>query len=366
MTEALMETTESTQQIESSGDTVKFDSTGEVEHVPASVNEAFERTFGPSRHQQNNVRHQADELVEAGETSVDEPEGVQPKPEVPVPQPVLERQKVAPAQQAETEAGVQLDPNLRLAANALGWSDEKIDSFVAASPDLAAETFSRIYDSYVNLSRQMLSHGPQVAPAAQVQQQPAAQSTESKLDKLFADLTAFGKANGEDLVERLILPLKDEIVQPFREMQAKLQAAEDRAVQSEARSTLADLRKSHTDIYGSDPNKLSLEQQKAVRELGELADHVRSVAQLKGQEMSVSDAIRRAHLLYTYDRVQERTRKELVSSVQNRQRSLTLRPNNRAQIAGKQATMGSNKSEQAAIEAYESRATELGYDLHKG
>jgi hypothetical protein len=262
---------------------------------------------------------------------------------------------VAEGEEAKDAAPATIDPNLRYVAQEFGWKDEKIDALFKADPELAQQTLQSLSDAYTNLSRQMVQP-TQVAPAPVAQPAAQPQAPTSKLDQLYADLQSFAEENGDSVVERLLKPLKEEVIEPFRQFQAELQVQKSRAIAAEAGATISTLRQKFGDVYG-DEGKASPAQQQTLSQLAQLADQIRSGAKAQGRELSVKDALNRAHLIVTADRRESDGRKQVQAQVQTRAKAIVARPTPRARPTAE------GRSEAKAMEALERRAAELGIEL---
>lgn len=272
--------------------------------------------------------------------------------DAPAAEETTEEEGQAPADEQAAEAAV-LDPNLRFAAEQFGWTADKIDKLYAADPELATSTFENLLNAFTNLSRQnnpAASMTPQGNPAAQ-------QQAVSRLDKLYSDLKSFAAENGEPLADHF-KAIHEEVIVPFRQMQAELAVQKQQAVRAEVNTVVNDLGKQFPAVYGSG-DKATLVQQQSRQQLYTLADQFRAGASLQGKEMSVADALKRAHLVLTADQRIAEGRKQVVQQVQKRSKAITARPTQRRNPSA----MGVSKGESAAAEAYERRANELGIEV---
>lgn len=292
------------------------------------------------------AQEEKDELEQEG--VLEDGETVEPEAEVETGEDVA-----IPAEEAAVESAV--DPNHRFAAQQFGWTDEQIDSFAKANPELAASTFTNLLGAFTNLSRQAMPATAQRLPQQQQTTQP--QAPVSRLDTLYANLKNFAEENGDTMVEQLLKPLHEEVIIPFRQIQAELAVAKTQAVRSEVNTVVADLAKQFPTVYGSE--KTTLVQQQTRQQLYQMADQFRAGANLQGKEMSVSDALKRAHLVLTADQRIAEGRKQVVQQVQKRNKSITARPTQRRTPSA----MGVSKGNDAAAEAYERRAHELGIEI---
>lgn len=262
------------------------------------------------------------------ESAVDEVEEGQDEPAV-QPQPVVKAAK----QEANKAT---LPASLLQAARRAGWTPEDATAFHAANPELAAKTFEKLHGTFNDLSQRYAALGqqrnqPPVAPWQRQQQQPAPQpepaAPTNSLDKLFSELDKFAEANGEDITERFVKPLYQELVVPFRQMQAAYESQRMAAMKSEVSNTFQSFGKDYADLYGG--KTLNADQNKARFEVAQLADQIRSGAGLQGQDITVSEALERAHALYTVGRQQQTIRQQITGKVQKRASSITARPSQR-------------------------------------
>lgn len=308
-------------------------------------------------------QEQADELDEEGLTTVNDPEGhgenKDEKTEV-------EGEAVEPVVEETTEELPTLDPNLRFVATEFGWTDDKINKLLKVDPELAQETFSRMADAYTNLSRSMLNpNGPQVAPGTHQNAAPAAQpqATVNPLDALFSadSLKQFAESNGQEMVDKFLKPFAEErqaMQKSMNTLQAYVEVQERRAVASEATTVVSKLSEKFGDLYGKDSLQLSEAQQTARRNLGGIADQIRAGAKQQGRELTVTEALNRAHLIVSADHSRQAVRKDITEQVQKRNKQITAKPSQRRNPVSVNA-----KSDDQATDAYLRKAAELGIEV---
>lgn len=302
------------------------------------------------------AREQTDELKQEG---LEDEDGVEPEAET-VADPVEEE---APAEEAGEQAFTEpLDPNLRFAAQQFGWTDDKIDKLYAADPEMAAMTFTNLLGAFTNLSRQGgLNPAQQPAsqlpnPAAQLQQQ----AQQSKFLSLIGNLKEFTEANGEPLGD-MLKALHEEVYQPLMAMRAEYAVAKQQQIAAEASTTTTSLSDKFPDFYGKGEQQTLVHKQN-LNMLYQWADRIRAGAADQGREMSVKDAINKAHLILTADKRVAEGRQQVRSQVQKRAKSITARPTQRVNPRG----AGVSKGDNAAAEAYSRRAQELGIEVGYG
>jgi len=309
-------------------------------------------------HNRRAKQEQQAELVEDGEEPDPSLEDDAPQPE---PQSEEEATPEAPAPEPVAQDQNDIDPTLRyFAETELGWSKDKIDRLVKADPEIATETISKLAESYTNLSRQFLNPASSVAPStpAPEQQQPAQpQAPTSKLDEFFGKLNEFAEANGEELSD-FIKALKDEVVDGYREMRAAYEVQQKELLRTEARTVFTDLSKRFADLYGSEDKAATEKQNEAKQRLGELADQIRTAAKLQGRELSVREALNRAHLIVSADYRDAVVRKQITEQVQKRGNAITARPTQR-----RNPVTSASKTRATAEDAYAKKAAELGIEI---
>lgn len=289
---------------------------------PAEVAEAQGPTSDPPRNPaalRREAKQQVEELEEqaAAEASDEPAETEQEEPAV---------------DEVEEPSTPAVDPNHREVAHQFGWTDERIDKLAAADPQLAADTLQALADTYTNLSRQYLQPAAPVQPAPQYQQPPAPQQA-SGLDVLFSpeQLRQFAETNGQEIVDKFLKPFAAErsaMQQEVARLTGFVQAQERQAVAAEANTAFAELSKVNGDLYGKD-TAFSAVQKFAREQVAQVADQLRAGAKLQGRDLSVSEALKRAHLVLTGDRKTAEGRKAVTEQVQKRAKQITARPTQR-------------------------------------
>jgi hypothetical protein len=302
------------------------------------------------------AKEQKDELVQEGLEDADSLEA--PAEDAAEGEQTADEPAEESAEGEATEPVVDLDPNLRFAAQHVGGlSDDDINEFYQQNPTLATRVFENYLSAFSAMSRQsgmLPATSPQQTPAPAAQRQ--AQTT-SNIDKILGNLKEFAEVNGEPLAD-FVKALHEEAIVPLRQMQAELAVAKQQAVAAEATNSTEKLAETFSDVYGKG-EKVNLLQKTNRQKLYEVADQLRSGAYQQGHEMSVKDAINRAHLIVTADKQVAAGRKQVQQQVQKRAKQITARPTHRM----KPSSPGNAKGETTAAEAYRQRATELGIDI---
>lgn len=248
----------------------------------------------------------------------------------------------------KNESSGKLDPSLRSIAKDLGgWSESDINDFVRANPTLARITFQKIADSYNNVSMQYAQAARNGAPALQaqqpVQQDASAQKQTATLDSLYSDLGRFQEVAGQEMVDRFIKPLKNEVLEPLREVINFVNQQRAETVRQEVYKGFDGVAKDgYEDFYGK-ADSLNDKQKSNRQQVAQVADMVHAGATRQNVQMSYGEAIRRAHLIVNADRMQMTARKQLLGQAQKRSTQITARPSNRLSRVGKsgdEAAMG--------------------------
>lgn len=308
-----------------------------------------------ARIRRNERNRQAKEEVESEELEAEEAATPADKTEE-----AVEGDEVAAKDEVENiDPSAKLDPALRFVAQEFGWTDDRINKLVAADPEFATETFTRLADLYSSSSRQLLNPGSLVAPGTQEQNTPAQNGEPlGKLDKLYSNLAAFAEVNGQSLVDEFLTPLKQELIDPVRQLMAEVQVQKDELNRTEARSTMGKLEDKFGDFYGKTDSTQSPVQKQNREALGKLADQIRYASKVQGKELSIANALNRAHLLVTADHRERAVRNQIKEQVQKRSKSITAKPTQRLN-----PTLVAAKSGAKASDAISRFWAEKGVDI---
>jgi hypothetical protein len=363
------------QSVDQSADSVGDAGASSESLVTPEIEAKFAEVFGDggsgagdaSARQRQADAEQQEELDEAAQADADsaagdDPAGSAKQDEDPAKTP----DPKAAATPATEEATATLSPVLRQAAQRAGWSKEDIEGFYAQNPALAERTFERLHGSFNDLSSRYAQLGQPQNPARPQPGQPtpaagaaptATPATTQQLDALFSEaaLKQFGEDNGQDLVEKLLKPLGTEVIQPFRQMKAEMeqmkawvQAQQSEALAKEVNLVFKGWEGEFADLYGKN-GQTTKEQHDARAQVAQLADQIMAGAAMQGVQLSVSDALERAHALHTVDQRHEIERKRLVEQVKTRSNRITARPTQRK--VARTVDDGAARSDKAAIEA---------------
>lgn len=334
----------------------------------AAASEKMNEIFG-----RNDARNQADELEEEGLEGPDNPDG-DAKPEAKEeekdgttePPDEEEEKPVVEEDDAEKQAKDErqklldaFDPNLvRVAKELGGWKQVDIDEFIATNPVLARVTFSNMAAGYNALSLQYAQASRSgVAHPALAQQPPQAVATQqsmSALDELLAKperLAALSEIAGKELTDAFIKPMLDERKQMVED-RAFIAGLRRDAVIREINDSFTQIAKDGFEEFYGKNGEVTKDQNDNRFRVGQLADQVRAGAQMQGVNMSINEALRRAHLIVTADQTKQQARREVVQQVKKRSTQITARPTARKATAKSDSTSKSDAQALAVVEKF--------------
>jgi len=272
----------------------------------------------------------------------------------------------------EDEKAAELDARLQQAAERAKLTPENIAAMGDAAPEVLrrlADGFDAVSSDFAALGRKASGEpGPMEQGKAGAEHEEAPKGAEKKGEEDFtfpmddADREAFGELTEEKILKPAASAINTLRGQLEEQRQAMRQLASVLALR-EADSFFATAAKDYGEMFGEgeinalDPNS---DQAKARMGLLEEADMILSGAAAKGRQMSVREAMNRALAISTKGQAEERAREQLNSKVKKRSRQRIRRPTSRT-IPDKKQT-----SDDAAMEAYEKKAAELGVSLSEG
>lgn len=260
------------------------------------------------------------------------------------------------------------------AAEHQGWKPDEIKGFFEAQPELAIQTFGKIYESTNKLSDDFANIGrAKLKPADKPADTTTVVTTQADVVKKV-DLTALKEDYGadsaivkfaEDMQASIPAPtVRDEPVsqtyglqtQPVVQQNAPLDPRVEVMVNQ---FFTADTLKPYKDFYGEgkDINKLTLEQNKRRWAVLDKADDIASGAYDMGRPVTSDEAMDMAHLLISADVQKQAMRAELKATIVKRNKGLTLKPaQSKAAVTVKDA-----KTTAADLEAkVEAKMKEIG------
>lgn len=273
-----------------------------------------------------------DATIEDEQLQEPESEVVEPEPE---PEPESEV--------VESETG-EVPHNLKRAAVHQGWSDEQIQKFYKADPELAKQTFEKIYESTNNLSSRWAALGQQVLQQQQEQARNPQPTPQQPTD--VVDLAALKEEYPDN-------PLIDGIIKPLNETLKKLTAGSQQQQPqpqqqynpaAQIPDQLREIRAQKIDLFFKDKSlvpdpgyygtglgwqELSPGQRANRMAVLETADLIQAGAALHGTRISDEDAMSYAHMQTAAPYLKQMVRQEIQGEMKKRNRGITLAPKGR-------------------------------------
>lgn len=278
-----------------------------------------------------------------------------------------EADDTAEADQAKDGDTPTLTPVLLHAAKRAGWTDDDIARLEKFDPAAAVSTFEKLAGSYNDLTNQFSALGKVESPASEATEdriedddEPAEkptrrpQSDEGALaQEIYGDdYESLRSELGPEVMDRVIGPL----LKPVTEMYAGYQKQQGEQIEREVASFFEALDDTFADHYGNN-GAVTDEQSTRRSALYQMADQVRTGAAIAGVDMTVVEALDRAHLSLASDHLEQVARKRLQERVKRRSGRVTQRPTQRS---GSRGRGPEQRSEEAAVEAVAQRMSELG------
>lgn len=219
-------------------------------------------------------------------------------------------------------------------ASDLGLSaDKDIADLVQENPVLARITLNRIADGYNATSLQFA----QAARQNQQATQPNAttQQQNSALDALYKDLNGFAEVAGSEVVERFIKPLKNEVLEPLRDVINFVNQQRAESVRREVLTGFEAVSKDGFENHYGKVDSLTDAQRTARQQVAQVADMIHVGASKQNINMSYAEAIRRAHVVVNADKMQQQNRTQILKDVKKRSTQIVQRPTNRVARSAK-------------------------------
>lgn len=213
----------------------------------------------------------------------------------------------------------------RRAALARGWTSEEIDHFVATKPEEAVATFRTTFNEWQQENSQWSARGRALLAAKTDEgKRDDKKKDDSPLSKFDAD-ALIGSYGNEELINALVTPL-NQMVEQINTATGQLtrsekEVAESRAITlaTEAQTFLiSETMKPYEKVYGVEVKDLSANQFENRMQLFEEADTIVAGAKAHGKNISVSEALTRAHASITQETRDEGIRSEIRSSMKKR------------------------------------------------
>lgn len=313
-----------------------------------AITEAFKSTFDP-------VSTESPETKPDAETSevIETPEVEDRK--------TSESEDTTPVDDKKDEGtdDVTIDPEYIALAKENGWEEEHVLKLYESDPDLANKTFSKLAETYDSLTQQLAQLGtsPTVNPTAtpNAGQAEPANDILTQLENRLGNLDKVRETHGDDIVDDFLSPMKD-VVATVRALQHQAEQQAQEGIIREINGQFDTLSQNYGEFYGKGDNQLSDDQEENRRKVLTLAADIRSGATLRGIDLTIEDAMKRAHRSITSELRNKQAQKEIIETIKKRSKSVGTQP-----TKSNAKLDAAPKSIEKAQEAFESKAEEIGF-----
>lgn len=258
------------------------------------------------------------------------------------------------------------DAYYRAAINS-GMSEEEIIEFYATNPELAEKTYAKLYDNMNRLTNEYAALGKHKREQATDGDRVPNTSSDDSADFKKIDLAKLKEEFPEDSLVDVIGEMQNQMASMDKELKS-------RPVHNEDQAKLEKEQEAHTGrqiedffnetsmvpykmIYGKvadgDTNWTNLMPGESASRIAviESAQQLVEGAIALGTDMSVHDALERAHLLVTQPVRNKIIRKDIMDKVIKRSKGITLRPSDKANVEDTDGKPGSEKDMVSKTEA---------------
>lgn len=258
----------------------------------------------------------------------------------------------------DSEAGDEtptLSDALRRSAIHQEWTQEEIDEFMKADPEKAIKTFEKIHESNNRLTTEFSKLGQ----AALKVQHDADQSTTNthQQDDVTKIIAGLGKEHdGDPLYEDFVKPLaqalkasqSQQVVQHVASPTVETRNRDrDGLVQQVNEFFSQETLRDYDEYYGTPGHPKTNDQLGSYNQVLQLADQIVAGSILQQNELSVPEALDKAHLVIAEPFRQTATQNALKVSVKKREKGVQLKPNSSASTVddGNDRTAPKSRSE---------------------
>jgi len=214
----------------------------------------------------------------------------------------------------------------RRAALARGYTTEEVDYYLKTKPDEAVARFGEIFDEWQEENSRWSERGRQLHDAGRKADGDTVEDKELPKTLSHYDAAALIKEHGNDeLISALIAPL-NAIIDQVNAVAGKISHSEEFLRRTEegalVTATQDFLRskemESFRDAYGVEIKDLTKEQVDSRMKLFEQADIIVAGARDHGKDITVQDALERAHILVSHGTRDEAIRQSIRESLKTR------------------------------------------------
>jgi hypothetical protein len=232
------------------------------------------------------------------------------------------------------------------------WSIGDIKELQEANPKLALKTFKKLYDDTNRLSQEFASIGRKRMEDAR---KPVEKKAEEKPKDFAIDLTKVKAEYGDDPIVGVVEALAEHnaelmkkleqvvpVAKPSGKSEAEIRAEirENQAVEKQVNAFFGDrTMELYTDFYGTvskgsvDWSSLTGEQQTNRMTVLNLADQICIGAQSQGKNMTVEEAMEKAHLIVSARVLESIVREDIKKQVSKFSKAKTLHPHATTTVA---------------------------------
>lgn len=237
-----------------------------------------------------------------------------------------------------------LPGNYRRSLKAYGWTDDEINQNLRVLGPKFVETAQRIHDNRNaelatwaeagrrNREQQGGSDGPKAGQTQDEQKGPQALTPVdvAKLKEKYGD---------DDLIDEIVGPV-NQVVQSINDMLPKLQAGNQTAAQQAEIEAVAqqvdgffggESLKPYRELYGDGKNLTEEQFNRRNAVLDTAYDLIVGASSLRGQKLSLEEALQNAHDIVARDFRDKAVRSTIQKEAKRRNRGLTVKPTRRAQ-----------------------------------
>jgi hypothetical protein len=219
---------------------------------------------------------------------------------------------------------------------AAGWTDGEIKAGVETNPDKFLVMAERIHASRNDETRRWAALGQEQKRTQTQAQSSAAPAVQPPAALQQIDIEALKKKYGDEpfVAE---LAKANAVIQSAQQMQQWIAKSQERQSRSEMETIGrqveaffgSDELKPYSDLYGGSPATMTAEQHTARVKLLDTADLISQGARALNRSLSLDEILQRAHEAVSGPVKTKAAASALVKQVQQRQKSLSLRPNSR-------------------------------------
>ena len=227
----------------------------------------------------------------------------------------------------KTESPI-LPAGYRRAALARGWSDEEISHYLELNPKEAETRFAEIFNSWQSDNALWSERGRRLAEVDKTTNTKSVESETNELKPLDTK-AIIEKYGNDDLVNQLVPRLNEAIdkvnkaSEKFSQVESVAQDANQKALFDQTQSyLLSDEMRPFRDAYGTAVDALTPVQVETRMKLFGEADIIIRGALEHGKQLSVHDALERAHAHLSHGQIEETVRAQIRESLQKRTKTL--------------------------------------------